>query len=138
MADTVEFILRRNQLSITGSRKKILELFLVNPGALSHSDIEKKAGGKFDRVTIYRTLQVFLEKGVIHNIPTSDNSARYALCKEDCSEGNHQDNHVHFICKDCGNTICLESVRIPPVKLPEDFTATQVEVIVSGICKSCQ
>jgi Fur family transcriptional regulator, ferric uptake regulator len=138
MTDTVESILKRNLLSITSSRKKILGLFLGNAGALSHSDIEKKAGGKFDRVTVYRTLQVFLEKGVIHNIPSSDNSIRYALCKDDCTEGNHHDNHVHFICSDCGNTICLDNVTVPPVRLPNDFTATQVEVIVSGICKACK
>ena len=138
MPDTVESILKRNQLSITASRKRILELFLKNKGALSHGDIEKKTAVKFDRVTIYRTLQVFLEKGVIHNIPSSDNSIRYALCKDDCTEGNHQDNHVHFICKGCGNIFCLENVSIPSLHLPNDFTVTQVEVIVSGICKVCR
>jgi Fur family transcriptional regulator, ferric uptake regulator len=134
----VSDILKRNQLSVTSSRKKILELFLANPGALSHGDIEKKAGEKFDRVTVYRTLQVFLEKGVIHSIPTADNSTRYGLCKNDCTGGHHRDNHVHFICNDCGNTICLENVAIPAVKLPNGFTPTQVEVVVSGVCKSCK
>jgi Fur family ferric uptake transcriptional regulator len=134
----IDDILKRNQLSVTSSRKKILELFLGNAGALSHGDIEKKAGEKFDRVTVYRTLQVFLEKGVIHSIPTADNSIRYALCKDDCQQGHHFDNHVHFICKDCGTTICLEHVTIPTVKLPKGFTSTQVEVVVSGVCKECK
>jgi Fur family transcriptional regulator, ferric uptake regulator len=138
MKADIEDILKRNQLSITSSRKKILELFLGNSGALSHGDIEKKAGEKFDRVTVYRTLQIFLEKGVIHNIPTADNSIRYALCKDDCSEGHHHDNHVHFICNDCGNTICLDSVTIPDVKMPKGFTSTQVDVVVSGVCKECK
>ncbi len=56
-------ILKKNSLSVTDSRKKILSLFLQSKDALAHGDIEKKAGEKFDRVTIYRTLQTFVEKG---------------------------------------------------------------------------
>jgi Fur family ferric uptake transcriptional regulator len=138
MDSRIDDILKRNLLSVTSGRKKIIELFLSNPGALSHGDIEKKAGAKFDRVTVYRTLQVFLEKGIIHNIPTADNSILYALCKDDCSAGDHHDNHVHFICNDCGNTVCLESVSIPQVKLPKGFTSNQVDVVVSGVCKECK
>jgi Fur family transcriptional regulator, ferric uptake regulator len=131
-------ILKRNQLSVTGSRKRILELFLAHNGALAHGDIEKKTGEKFDRVTIYRTLHSFLEKGIIHTIPTADNSIRYALCKDNCSEGHHHDNHIHFLCKDCGTTICLDNVNIPDVKLPVGFQQEQVEVVVSGVCKDCK
>ena len=67
-------ILRRNHLSITESRKKILSLFLATPDALTHGDIERKAGEKFDRVTVYRTLQTFVEKGIVHTIPTAENT----------------------------------------------------------------
>ena len=84
-------ILKKNQLSVTDSRKKILELFLKSPGALAHADIEKSTGENFDRVTVYRTLQTFVEKGIIHNIPTTDNSILYALCKHDCEAGHHHD-----------------------------------------------
>ena len=75
----IKEILKRSQLSVTASREKILHLFLEEAGALAHGDIEKKAGEKFDRVTVYRTLQTFVEKGIIHTIPTVDNSIRYAL-----------------------------------------------------------
>ncbi|MBS1665547.1 MAG: transcriptional repressor [Bacteroidetes bacterium] len=137
MEKKIDELLKKNHLSVTGGRKKILELFLQQEGALSHSDIERKAGEKFDRVTVYRTLQVFLEKGLIHSIPTSDNSIRYALCKEDCSGGHHHDDHVHFICNTCGNTVCLEGVSIPAIRLPRGYSADQVEMLVSGVCKSC-
>jgi Fur family ferric uptake transcriptional regulator len=137
MEKNVDELLRRNQLSVTGSRRKILELFLQQDGALSHSDIEKKASEKFDRVTVYRTLQAFVEKGLIHSIPTSDNSIRYALCKDDCTGGQHRDDHVHFICNRCGNTMCLEEVVVPGIKLPRGYVVQQVEMLVSGICKSC-
>ena len=137
MQKKIDELLRRNHLSITGGRRKILELFLQQDGALSHGDIERRAGEKFDRVTVYRTLQTFLEKGLIHSIPSPDNSLRYALCKEDCSGGHHHDDHVHFICTSCGITICLEEVTIPPIKLPLGYVSEQVEMLISGVCKSC-
>jgi len=46
-------ILKKNQLSVTGSREKILDLFLNAKGALAHADIEKSTGSGFDRVIIY-------------------------------------------------------------------------------------
>ena len=138
MDTEVENILKRNHLSITESRKKILLLFLNHTGALAHADIERNAEEKFDRVTVYRTLQTFVEKGIIHTIPTSDNSIRYALCKDDCSEGHHHDNHVHFVCSQCGNTICLDDVTVPEVKLPKGYSTTNIEMVVNGICRDCK
>ena len=131
-------ILRRNSLSVTESRKKILNLFLNVSGALAHGDIERKAGEKFDRVTVYRTLQTFVEKGIIHTIPTTDNSVRYALCKDNCTEGHHHDNHVHFICLKCGATLCLEEVVVPEIKMRKGFSVNEIEVVVKGICLDCQ
>ncbi len=131
-------ILKRNQLSITDGRKKILDMFLKSPGALAHADIEKSADISFDRVTVYRTLQTFVEKGIIHNIPTTDNSILYALCKDNCEAGHHHDDHVHFICDVCDKTICLDNVFIPEVKLPKGFRQKQTDVVISGICNECK
>jgi Fur family transcriptional regulator, ferric uptake regulator len=137
MTSQLENILKRNQLSVTGSRKKILYLFLAQQGALAHGDIEKKAGEKFDRVTIYRTLQTFVDKGIIHVIPTADNSILYALCKDECTEGHHHDHHVHFVCDKCGNTYCLDDVVTPELNLPSGYAARHIEVVAEGICKEC-
>jgi Fur family transcriptional regulator, ferric uptake regulator len=134
----IQQVLKRNQLSITDSRSKILELFLQQNGALAHADIEKKSGASFDRVTVYRTLQTFVEKGIIHTIPTADNSVLYALCKDACTEGHHHDHHVHFVCSKCSNTICLEDITVPEVKLPEGYQATEVAVVVNGVCRDCK
>jgi Fur family transcriptional regulator, ferric uptake regulator len=138
LSQQIQQLLKRNQLSITDSRSKILELFLQQNGALAHADIEKKSGASFDRVTIYRTLQTFVEKGIIHTIPTADNSILYALCKDECTEGHHHDHHVHFVCSKCSNTLCLEDITVPDVKLPSGYQATQVEVVVNGVCKDCR
>jgi Fur family transcriptional regulator, ferric uptake regulator len=129
-------ILRRKNLSVTDSRKKILSLFLQNPDAMAHGDIEKKAGEKFDRVTVYRTLQAFVEKGIVHTIPTAENTVLYALCK-DCTEGHHHDDHVHFVCSNCHKTICLDDVVSPDIELPTGYVADNVQVVINGVCKEC-
>jgi Fur family transcriptional regulator, ferric uptake regulator len=131
-------ILKQSGLSITESRKKILDLFLESDGALAHADIEKNTASAFDRVTVYRTLQTFVEKGIIHQIPTTDNSILYALCKHNCEQGHHHDDHVHFICSNCDKTICLDEVTVPEVKLPKNFTKQQAAMVVTGVCEDCK
>ena len=130
-------ILRQSGLSVTDSRRKILDLFLATDGALAHADIEKNTSNSFDRVTVYRTLQTFVEKGIIHQIPTTDNSILYALCKHNCEQGHHHDDHVHFICSNCDKTICLDDVTVPSVKLPKNFTKQQSAMVVTGVCGDC-
>lgn len=131
-------LLKRHGLSVTDGRKDILVFFLSRKGALAHADIEKKLGAHYDRVTIYRTLQSFVDKGLIHSIPTKDNSIRYALCKDECASGHHHDHHIHFVCKHCDHTYCLDEVATPSVKLPKGYSIQQVEMVVSGVCISCQ
>ncbi len=136
--ETHSDILKRNGLSVTESRKKILELFLDSEGALAHADIERNTDVAFDRVTVYRTLQTFVDKGIIHQIPTTDNSILYALCKHNCQQGHHHDNHVHFICNNCDKTFCLDDVTVPDVKLPKGFVPAQAAMVVTGVCGECK
>lgn len=124
-------------MSVTQSRLSILNQFLGSPTALEHADLEKQMNSA-DRVTIYRTLQSFVEKGLLHIIPTPDNSIRYALCKANCEEGHHHDNHVHFACNACQVTYCLDEVVQPVIHLPAGFTAAQTDLLVKGICRSCE
>lgn len=137
MKEGITSILKKSGLSLTDSRKRILQHFLDSNNALAHADIEKLSGENVDRVTIYRTLQTFVEKGIVHTIPTSDNSIRYALCQNECSEGHHHDEHVHFICDICGGTYCLQQIAIPAVQLPAGFKLRQVDVLVTGKCNQC-
>ena len=131
-------ILKKNGLSVTEGRKKILDLCLDTEGALAHADIERQTDAAFDRVTVYRTLQTFVDKGIIHQIPTTDNSVLYALCKHNCEAGHHHDNHVHFICNNCHKTICLDDVTVPEVKLPKGFKPAQSAMVVTGVCDECK
>ncbi len=136
--DQIIRLLRKSQLSITDSRRIILEIFIQAGNALAHHDIESRTGDKFDRVTVYRTLHTFMEKGIIHTIPTTDNSIKYALCKDECAEGHHHDNHVHFICDHCGTTTCIDEIHVPAIQLPQGYRASQISMVVNGACVKCK
>lgn len=135
--EEIDEILKRSQLSITESRRQILNIFLGASAALAHNDIEKLTGSDFDRVTIYRTLQTFVEKGIIHSIPAIDNSVRYALCRHECGNDGHHDKHVHFFCDHCNSMFCMDELTIPEIKLSKGFTAKQTNMLISGTCKNC-
>jgi Fur family ferric uptake transcriptional regulator len=130
--------LKKFGLSVTDSRKAILDIFFGTDGALSHGEIEREINGVFDRVTVYRTLQTFLDKGIVHQVPTTANTVLYALCNDTCGDGHHHDNHVHFECSACGITQCLESIIVPDVKLPKGYKKEDIKMIVTGICSSCR
>lgn len=137
MEDQVQSILKGHGLSVTGVRRRILEVFLRSEEGLSHGDVEFNAGDQLDRVTVYRTLQSFLEKGIVHAIPSADSAARYALCKDDCKEGHHHDDHVHFICTACGKATCLNDMQVPDIRLPKGYRAVQTSLVVNGKCPNC-
>jgi Fur family ferric uptake transcriptional regulator len=129
-------ILRESNLRLTTSRSSILGLFLNNPHALSYADIEKEVGSSFDRVTVYRTLRSFLDKGIIHKI-LDDTGPKYGLCSEYCSAAQHRHNHVHFKCSKCGQTSCLDEVAIPEIDLPNGYKPREVNLLVQGVCDDC-
>jgi Fur family ferric uptake transcriptional regulator len=130
-------LLRQHHLNITHARIKILELFLNNENALDNHLIEKKVQHQLGRITIYRTLRSFLKKGIIHTIPTHDFSVHYALCKNSSDEQSHFDNHLHFICENCGKAFCLDEKNISFAPLPNDYIINKVDVLLTGVCKIC-
>lgn len=134
-----EKILKKINLRITESRLDILDFFQGQEFALSHADIESALSGKFDRVTIYRTLKSFLEKGLIHKVLDDSGNLKYAACKTLCKPEIelHQHQHAHFKCTTCGQTTCLEEVEIPEVVLPIGFAVSEANLLMQGTCADC-
>jgi Fur family transcriptional regulator, ferric uptake regulator len=121
----------------TGCRCQILEQFIHHDFALSHNHIESHIDSKYDRVTIYRNLKNFLDKGLIHKVLDDEGGIKYALCNETCSEHGHHHNHVHFKCEKCGKTICIDNLKIPEVSLPSNFEARELNLLIQGTCDEC-
>jgi Fur family transcriptional regulator, ferric uptake regulator len=136
MEHLVKNTLKEHNLRTTSCREEILGTFLDRRVALSHGDIEGLLGDRFDRVTIYRTLKTFLEKGIIHKV-LDDEGVRYAMCQDHCSEHDHHHDHIHFKCTECGQTNCLETVHIPAVQLPEGYRAHELNLLIQGQCPAC-
>lgn len=132
-----ETILKEHGLRLTDSRKEILKVFLERKYALSHAFLEAQLQSSLDRVTIYRTLYAFEEKGIIHKVPDEGGSAKYALCNHQCATHHHLDNHVHFKCENCGETKCIDDASIPKLLLPEGFKTKEIAIIVTGTCNTC-
>lgn len=131
-----ESLLRAFKLRSTPVRQEILQLFVEKSYALSHSDIEKEINGQLDRVTVYRTLKTFLDRGVVHKVLDDEGSLKYALCKEACHAPVHHHDHVHFKCLRCGQTNCL-SIDAPVVKLPKGYHAQEINMLIQGVCPRC-
>ncbi len=129
-------ILKSHKLRITPVRKEVLSLFIENDVAISHQDIEKSILD-IDRITLYRTLKSFEEKGVIHKAVDGTDTSKYALCEAKCDEGHHHDDHVHFHCEDCGNTFCVDDIEVPRMESPQGYSIRSTHVILSGKCKKC-
>jgi Fur family transcriptional regulator, ferric uptake regulator len=130
-------LLKDFRLRTTQTRQEILHLFLRRDYALSHGDIEKEIDNSLDRVTVYRTLKTFLDKGLIHKVLDDEGSLKYALCNEACSVAGHHHNHVHFKCTKCGQTNCLTNVEIPAVKLPKGYKPKEINLLIQGVCEAC-
>ncbi|RMG72651.1 MAG: transcriptional repressor [Bacteroidetes bacterium] len=136
---TTENILRRHDLRRTSNRTAILDVFVAQEVALSEREIEEAMSQTCDRVTIYRTLNSFLERGVIHRVLDDSGVMKYALCAADCAHHEaHYHDHVHFKCRMCGQTTCIEQVQIPKVILPEGFALEEVNMLLQGVCPECR
>ena len=123
-------------LRSTPNRQEILHLFLRKNYALSHGDIEKEIDNSLDRVTVYRTLKTFLDKGLIHKVLDDEGALKYALCNAACTTAGHHHDHVHFKCTKCGQTNCL-NIEVPVVKLPKGYRASEVNLLIQGVCERC-
>ena len=129
-------LLNAHEVIPTKTRRDVLSVFLTQKKVLSLPTIQKNLGKEFDRITLYRTLILFEEKGLIHKILDKD-APSYALCTHEAIEHNHSENHVHFKCSKCGNVYCLDEVAIPKIKLPANYVADQFNFLIEGKCDGC-
>ncbi len=133
-----ETMLHRAKLDATENRLRVLEVIGNNSYPLSAGDIFKtlQRSGAINRVTVYRILDLLVDRGLVDRISTGGRAAYYGMAPNE-----HHRPHPHFYCKRCGQMECLS-----PESLPLDGDAfrktfpgriDKVEVRVDGICKNC-
>jgi len=128
-------ILKAAKLYCTECREAILKLLLKADKPLNQEQIAKRLGKKrFNKVTIYRTLESFCEAGLVHKAFTQKRAWHFELA-QDCSESQC---HPHFTCSNCGGTHCLTEMTLPMAKSPhKGFIIRRQEVRLEGLCPAC-
>lgn len=107
----------------------------------------KKGREDFDRVTVYRTLNSFVEKGIAHKVDPGDRVFRFSLTDHaHCSEHKHDHEHPHLVCDSCGSVQCMpEAEVIIRTKGGEKggekkhaASVRQQDVTLHGTCGRCE
>jgi Fur family peroxide stress response transcriptional regulator len=127
--------LRRSGVKLTNQR---LEICLEIARAENHPDAEQVYKGVRERIpgisldTVYRTLWLLLEMGLINSLGTPRDRIRF--------DGNIAPHH-HFVCTKCGAAYDFYSRDFDQLQVPEEVQTygivqkTQVEV--KGVCRQC-
>ena len=130
--------LSNSGLSKTVFRVDLLNLFYKSQKSLTIEEILKHFSDSINKVTIYRALEGFEEKGLVHKVPDRNNLIRYSLCKEgQCDINSHDHHHGHFICKRCDDTFCLEEIKFAEFPNLKGFYVEESNIVVHGYCQEC-
>ncbi len=128
-------MLKSARLYCTAGRVGVLKALLKADGALRQDQIAERLGKKrFDKVTIYRTLDSLVKVGLVHKAYIEER-ARYFELAHNCSE---TQCHPHFTCRNCGRTHCLMDMTIPGVKKRhKGFLIQRQQTRLEGLCPAC-
>lgn len=85
------------------------------------SDVE------ISRATLYNTLQLFNENGIIVQVDTNSNETHFEP---------NVSFHPHFVCTKCKRVFDIDG-ELPNVAIPEGFKADAYTVNVIGVCCDC-
>lgn len=132
----VEDILTRKEVKPTSNRILVMRELIKASHPVSLADLEISLGFSMDKASIFRVLELFSEKDIIHVIEDGSRSLKYELCHS----GTHHtiaDQHVHFYCERCKETYCFEDVNVPLVNIPEGFSPHAINYMIKGICPKC-
>jgi Fur family ferric uptake transcriptional regulator len=131
--NTVNKLINKNTKP-TSMRILVYDFLSAQTIAMSLSEIESNFHNA-DRVTIYRTLKTFEEKGIVHSIQ-ENNTTKYRLCEDGCDEQTHKDWHLHFYCKICKQTTCKDEITFSK-DVQVNFRVDEIRLFAKGICENC-
>jgi Fur family ferric uptake transcriptional regulator len=129
--DNLQLMLQNYGLRITEARLVVLAALLRSHRVYDHPTLLDACGGKVDRVTLYRTLQLFYEHRIVYKLPSPSGPIRYGL------RSTEEDGHLHMICESCGREVSVDHFSLPGLVLPRGFRSLNVDMIVSGFCRTC-
>jgi Fur family transcriptional regulator, ferric uptake regulator len=133
-----EHFLRGRGLKLTGERMAILEAIFQSSrhfdAEMLHADL-KTQGGDISRATVYRTLDLLVQCGLVRKNSLGSSHANY-----EAAHGN--EHHDHLICLNCNQVI--EFFRADLEKLQETiceekgFRPLHHSLQIFGLCAGCK
>ena len=134
--------LKESGLKITPQRRAIINILIGHENRHLSSeeiyDLVRENCPEIGLATVYRTMQLLDEIGVISKLNLDDGCIRYEinLNKSDCH------NHHHLICKKCGKIIEVEDDLMDDVEnkiqSAYKFKILDHDVKFYGICEDCE
>lgn len=135
-SEKITDLLREAGIRPSANRIMVMQVLSSALRPISSLEIET-ALDTVDHSSISRTLSAFVEAHLVHQIADGSGSMKYELCRSRHCE-RHDDQHIHFHCRNCGVTVCLPDSEITPVNLPEGFQAENYSYVITGLCAKCQ
>ncbi len=129
--------LRERGRRLTRQRAAIWDVLIAEPDAhLSAEEVVERVRESLPGVnasTIYRTLDVLVEDGLVRRADLGGDRAYY--------EPAHEHLHHHLICERCGAVVhvhddMLEELR-PRVTASTGFVLSDREISLFGLCRGC-
>ena len=121
---------------MTVQRRIILEAVAAlsgHPTAEMVLDAIRVGHPEISRATVYRTLEMLVELGLVRKVLHAGNSIRY---------DSNMDRHHHLICKKCDKLIDLEDPGLDRVPIPSverlGFRIDDFTIQFQGICAECR
>lgn len=136
-SNRIETQLKEAGVRPSPARILIIKAIQESARALSAQEIEDMIE-TIDRSTITRTLPVLLDAHLIHQFSDGSGSMKYEKCSDHKREDAHNDEHPHFHCMRCGETICLTDIRAHVPRLPQEFKVISSTLLLTGICPKCR
>ena len=138
---TVEGRLRGNGVRYTAARRTVVATLSRAPGPLSAGEIHDAAAGEIPLSSVYRTLNVLEDSGVLIPHFGVKGLTRYELAEWIAG------HHHHLVCTECGS---VEDVDVPPgmesrvASVVDDLAAlvsfepTDHVLEIEGRCRACR
>jgi Fur family transcriptional regulator, ferric uptake regulator len=135
-AEHIYTLLREAGYRVTKPRQAVCRVLLETHTPLSIEEIHAKlANHTINRVSIYRTVQLLCELGVVRRMQFHEGFARYELAD---TFGSH---HHHFVCDRCGR---VEDIDACPLAATEQAIIRRTHSRITshslefyGICGIC-
>ncbi len=121
---------------LTAPRRAVAELVAAREGHFTAADLvtdARRARTGIGRATVFRTLELFTELGLVERVDLPNGDHAYVAC-----EAVH---HHHAICTSCGRSFDVSDVGLArvldQVGSQLDFRITSHRLEVFGICAEC-